>query len=132
MRTVAIGEGKSSQSLGDQIVASGGIVLSEFPTDVSNSSRTSCYHVCTCKQVCASKTFLLADKPRRTAKYLLALAGGVPCVQPSWAKDCLKQVYQREIRAEKCSDTCQHKMKFVLTFSKNDMTIVENILWALS
>ena len=46
-----------------------------------------------CEQVCPSKTFLLADKPRRTAKYLLALAGGVPCIQPTWAKDCLKQVH---------------------------------------
>ena len=26
---------------------------------------------------------------------------------------------------EKCSDTCQHKIKFVLTFTKNDLTLVE-------
>ena len=91
---ITIGEGKTSQSLGDQIIASGGVVLSEFPTDVSKPFHA-CYHTYIfnmCKQVCPSKTFLLADKPRRTAKYLLALAGGVPCVRPSWAKDCLKQV----------------------------------------
>ena len=32
--SITVGEGKTSQSLGDQIIASGGIVLSEFPTDV--------------------------------------------------------------------------------------------------
>ena len=32
---------------------------------------------------------------------------------------------EHEIRAEKCSDTCHHKMKFVLTFTKNDLTLVE-------
>ena len=32
---VTAGEGKSSRSLGYQIVASGGILMSDFPTDVS-------------------------------------------------------------------------------------------------
>ena len=32
---IIVGEGKSSQSLGDQIIASGGVLLSEFPIDVS-------------------------------------------------------------------------------------------------
>ena len=32
---------------------------------------------------------------------------------------------EREIRTEKCSDTCQHNIKFVLTFTKNDLTLVE-------
>ena len=32
---------------------------------------------------------------------------------------------EHEIRAEKCSDTCHHKMKFVLTFTKNDLTLVK-------
>ena len=32
---------------------------------------------------------------------------------------------EHEIRAEKCSDTCHHKMKFVLTFTKNNLTLVE-------
>ena len=30
-----------------------------------------------------------------------------------------------KIRAEICSDTCQHKIKCVLTFIKNDLTLVE-------
>ena len=66
-------------------------MLSEFPTDVSELSYFVIHLLIMCEQVCPSKTFLLADKPRRTAKYLLALAGGVPCIQPTWAKDCLKQ-----------------------------------------
>ena len=32
---------------------------------------------------------------------------------------------EHEIRTEKCSDTCQHKIKFALTFSRNDQTLVE-------
>ena len=32
---------------------------------------------------------------------------------------------EHEIRTEKCSDTCHHKMKFVLAFTKNDLTLVE-------
>ena len=32
---------------------------------------------------------------------------------------------EHEIRTEKCLDTCQHKIKFVLTFAKNDLTLVE-------
>ena len=32
---------------------------------------------------------------------------------------------EHEIRTEKCSDACQHKIKFVLTFSGNDQTLVE-------
>ncbi|XP_065913557.1 serine-rich adhesin for platelets-like isoform X2 [Dysidea avara] len=72
---VITGEGKGSPSLGDQISTNGGIVMAEFPSDV-----------------CPAKTFLLADKARRTEKYFLALANGVPCIRPSWAKECLKQV----------------------------------------
>ena len=34
-------------------------------------------------------------------------------------------VPEHEIRIEKCSDTCQYKIEFVLTFSKNDQTLVE-------
>ena len=30
-----------------------------------------------------------------------------------------------EIRSEKCSDTCQYKIKFALTFAKSDLTLVE-------
>ena len=30
-----------------------------------------------------------------------------------------------EIRTDKCLDTCHHKMKLVLTFTKNDLTLVE-------
>ena len=30
-----------------------------------------------------------------------------------------------EIRTEKQSDTCQHEIKFVLTFSRNDQTLIE-------
>ena len=29
-----------------------------------------------------------------------------------------------EIRTVKCSDTCQHNIKLVLTFTKNDLTLV--------
>ena len=36
-----------------------------------------------------------------------------------------------EIRTEKCSDTCQHNIKFVLTFTKNDLTLVETYTTAL-
>ena len=38
-----IGEGKSSQSLGNQIIAAGGVVLSEFPTDVRELSHIIMY-----------------------------------------------------------------------------------------
>ena len=34
-------------------------------------------------------------------------------------------ITEHEIRTEKCSDTCQHKIKFVLTFSRNDQTLIE-------
>ena len=34
-------------------------------------------------------------------------------------------IAEREIRTEKSSDTCHHKMKFVLIFIKNDLTLVE-------
>ena len=32
---------------------------------------------------------------------------------------------EHEIRIEKCSDTCQLKIKFVLPFSKNGQTLIE-------
>ena len=32
---------------------------------------------------------------------------------------------EHDIRTEKCLDICQHKIKFVLTFAKNDQTLVE-------
>ena len=32
---------------------------------------------------------------------------------------------EHEIRTVKCSDTCQHMIKFVLTFAKNDQMLVE-------
>lgn len=95
---VIVGEGKSSQSLKDQIIESGGVVLSELPTDVSQLiyyvNGFICYSDIPHEQVCPAKTFLLADKARRTAKYFLALASGVPCIRPLWAKDCLKQVHR--------------------------------------
>ena len=34
---------------------------------------------------------------------------------------------EHEIRTEKCSDTCQHKIKFVLTFSKKRSDISRNM-----
>jgi hypothetical protein len=37
-------------------------------------------------------TILIADKERRTMKYFLALAGGVPCLHFNWVKDCIQQV----------------------------------------
>ena len=38
----------------------------------------------------------------------------------------MQQIHtEHEIRTEKCLDTCHHKMKFVLTFTKNDLTLVE-------
>ena len=37
-----------------------------------------------------------------------------------------------EIRTEKCSDTCQYNIKFVLTFTKNDLTLVEIYAVALN
>ena len=36
-----------------------------------------------------------------------------------------KSMSECEIRSEKCSDTCQHKIKFVLAFAKSDLTLVE-------
>ena len=38
---------------------------------------------------------------------------------------------EHEIRTEKCSDTCQHKIKFVLTFSRNDQMLIEICIVAL-
>lgn len=40
---------------------------------------------------------LLADQPTQTAKYLMALALGVPCVSSTWVKDCLAGVSLWEI-----------------------------------
>ena len=37
-----------------------------------------------------------------------------------------------EIRTVKCSDTCQNNIKFVLTFTKNDLTVVETCAIALN
>ena len=34
-----------------------------------------------------------------------------------------------EMRTEKCSDMCQHKIKFVLTFAKNDLTLVDTYVY---
>ena len=39
---------------------------------------------------------------------------------------------EHDIRSEKCSDTCQYKIKFVLTFAKNDQTLVEICIVALN
>ena len=37
-----------------------------------------------------------------------------------------ENIAKHEIRTEKCSDMCHHhKMKFVLIFNKNDLTLVE-------
>ena len=30
-----------------------------------------------------------------------------------------------EIKTEKCSDICQHHMKYVLTYAKSDLTLVK-------
>ena len=32
---------------------------------------------------------------------------------------------EHEIRTENCSDTCQHKDKIFLTFTKNDLTLID-------
>lgn len=36
-------------------------------------------------------TILIADSPRRTLKYLLALASGTPCVSFEWIFDCIEK-----------------------------------------
>ena len=36
---------------------------------------------------------------------------------------------EHDIRSEKCSDTCQYKIKFVLTFGKNDQTLYSRNLY---
>ena len=38
---------------------------------------------------------------------------------------CTRAYAELEIRTEKCSDTCQPNIKFVLTFTKNDLTLIE-------
>ena len=43
----------------------------------------------------------------------------------------LQLMAKHEIRTVKCSDTCQHMIKFVLTFAKNDQTLVETCTVAL-
>lgn len=35
---------------------------------------------------------LLADKPRRTLKYILAVATGIPCVNYKWIIQCCDKV----------------------------------------
>ena len=35
------------------------------------------------------------------------------------------QLAEHDVRTEKCSDTCQHNIKFVLTFAKKDLTLAE-------
>ena len=37
----------------------------------------------------------------------------------------LVSLTEHEIKTEKCLDTCQYKIKFALTFSRNDQTLVE-------
>ena len=39
---------------------------------------------------------------------------------------------EHETRTGKCSDTCQHNIKFVLIFTKNDLTLVETYAIALN
>ena len=39
---------------------------------------------------------------------------------------------EHETRTVKCSDTCQHNIKFVLIFTKKDLTLVETCAVALN
>ena len=36
----------------------------------------------------------------------------------------LLRFFNKILKRTKCSDTCQHKIKFVLTFTNNDQTLV--------
>jgi len=71
--------------LGTTIESHGGKV-GDFPDDPGPTEpiRTDPF-------VTLPSRILIADKERRTLKYLLALATGVPCVQPLWVKHCSEQ-----------------------------------------
>eukprot|EP00026_Physarum_polycephalum_P010723 Phypoly_transcript_10898.p1 GENE.Phypoly_transcript_10898~~Phypoly_transcript_10898.p1 ORF type:complete len:201 (+),score=32.21 Phypoly_transcript_10898:542-1144(+) len=60
--------------------------IGEFPTPPARTDtlRTTPY-------VILPSRFLVADKERRTLKYLLAIATGTPCIKPNWIKHCHEQ-----------------------------------------
>ncbi|KAL0188612.1 hypothetical protein M9458_015711, partial [Cirrhinus mrigala] len=39
----------------------------------------------------AYQSLLIADQHCRTRKYLLCVAGGVPCVSQMWVRDCCQE-----------------------------------------
>jgi hypothetical protein len=55
------------------------------------TGKTSCIQRGLVKKV-LPKTFLISDMPRRTPKYLLALAAGVPCVHYHWLFHSIEEV----------------------------------------
>lgn len=89
-----------------QLEAGGGMILLDFNEEqvssyISNSSslslspaRAACFiHVCFLHRQCkaAYQSLLIADQHCRTRKYLLCVAGGVPCVSQMWVKDCCQE-----------------------------------------
>ncbi|MFT7816437.1 tumor suppressor p53-binding protein 1 isoform X4 [Arapaima gigas] len=57
----------------NQLEAGGGYVLQDFNEEQCNA---------------AYQSILIADQHCRTEKYLLCLAGGIPCVSHMWVRDC--------------------------------------------
>lgn len=58
-----------------------------------------CFAACTVLCMCflhrqckaAYQSLLIADQHCRTRKYLLCVAGGVPCVSQMWVRDCCQE-----------------------------------------
>lgn len=85
-----------------QLEAGGGMILPDFNEEqvrlYSNESCTKsfvclfmhlCFLHCQCKA--AYQSLLIADQHCRTRKYLLCVAGGVPCVSQMWVRDCSQE-----------------------------------------
>lgn len=87
-----------------QLEAGGGMILLDFNEEQVRAKFKPAYlsvflectlfiHVrflhCQCKA--AYQSLLIADQHCRTRKYLLCVAGGVPCVSQMWVRDCCQE-----------------------------------------
>ncbi len=61
-----------------------------LPSILQDLYSTCFMYVCFLHHQCkaAYQSLLIADQHCRTRKYLLCVAGGVPCVSQMWVRDC--------------------------------------------
>uniref|UniRef100_A0A672SPK9 Tumor suppressor p53-binding protein 1-like n=1 Tax=Sinocyclocheilus grahami TaxID=75366 RepID=A0A672SPK9_SINGR len=122
-----------------QLEAGGGMILLDF-----NEEQVSLYSarlelhsilfaVCACfMYVCflhrqckaAYQSLLIADQHCRTRKYLLCVAGGVPCVSQIWVRDCCQE--KKLLQVISTTRVAQHtfccvRMFYVCVFSASSV-----------